>query len=109
MVDPPPPVPPPQAPTWGANRGATSIVLFSTAIICLIVPGLGLYHAGLSKSLDAVNAIATKVIALAAVVIQWFFLGWTLCFSGAMRKSAECVCRAVPSVARCRRPPVARA
>ena len=74
-----------QAPTWGANRGATAIVLFSTAIICLIVPGLGLYHAGLSRSLDAVNAIAMKIIALAAVAFQWFLVGWTLCFSGAMR------------------------
>ena len=70
-----------QIPTWADDPGATAWVSFCSGTLFLIVPGLGLYHAGLLNDKTALDAIIRKIVALGAVGMQWFTFGWSLAFS----------------------------
>jgi Amt family ammonium transporter len=64
------------------NSGDTAWVLVSTAMVMLMIPGLGYFYSGLARHKNALSLIFLSVISLAIVSFQWFLFGFSLSFSG---------------------------
>ncbi|WP_456370462.1 ammonium transporter [Geoglobus sp.] len=62
------------------DSGDTAWLLVSTAMVMLMVPGVGLFYAGMVRRKNAVSMLSLSFIALAAVSVQWVLLGYTLSF-----------------------------
>lgn len=63
------------------SAGDTAWVLVSSALVLLMVPGLALFYAGLSRPRAAVNTVLMSVAALAVVSVQWMLVGYSLAFA----------------------------
>ncbi|RUP50914.1 ammonium transporter AmtB-like domain-containing protein [Jimgerdemannia flammicorona] len=63
------------------NPGDISWVLASTALVWLMIPGIGYFYSGLSRSKNALSLITLSVISVAIVSVQWFIWGYSLTFS----------------------------
>ncbi|KAF9465420.1 ammonium transporter AmtB-like domain-containing protein [Collybia nuda] len=63
------------------NLGDIAWVLASTALVWIMIPGLGFFYSGLLRRKNALSMIWTSMIAIAVVSFQWFFWGYSLTFS----------------------------
>ncbi|GLB38924.1 putative ammonium transporter [Lyophyllum shimeji] len=63
------------------NLGDIAWVLASTALVWLMIPGLGFFYSGLLRRKNALSMIWTSIISIAVVSFQWFFWGYSLSFS----------------------------
>ncbi|AKG92210.1 ammonium transporter [Geoglobus ahangari] len=63
------------------DSGDTAWLLVSTAMVMLMVPGVGLFYAGMVRRKNAVSMLSLSFVALAVVSLQWVLLGYTLSFS----------------------------
>ncbi|KAF8068037.1 ammonium transporter [Lyophyllum atratum] len=63
------------------NLGDIAWVLASTALVWLMIPGLGFFYSGLLRRKNALSMIWTSMISVAVVSFQWFFWGYSLAFS----------------------------
>ncbi|RUP52095.1 ammonium transporter AmtB-like domain-containing protein, partial [Jimgerdemannia flammicorona] len=63
------------------NPGDISWVLTSTAFVWLMIPGIGYFYSGLSRSKNALSLIIISVLSVAIVSVQWFIWGYSLTFS----------------------------
>lgn len=62
------------------DSGSTAWLLASTALVMLMIPGVGLFYSGLVRKKNAVAMIALSLMALALVSIQWVMIGFSLAF-----------------------------
>ncbi|XAT64854.1 ammonium transporter [Geoglobus acetivorans] len=62
------------------DSGDTAWLLVSTAMVMLMVPGVGLFYAGMVRRKNAVSMFSLSFVALAVVSVQWVLLGYTLSF-----------------------------
>jgi Amt family ammonium transporter len=62
------------------DSGDISWILASTVLVMLMVPGVGLFYAGMVRRKNAVAMIALSFLSLSLVSIQWVILGYTLSF-----------------------------
>lgn len=62
------------------DSGDTAWLLVSTAMVMLMVPGVGLFYAGMVRRKNAVSMLSLSFVALAVVSLQWVLLGYTLSF-----------------------------
>jgi len=62
------------------DSGSTAWLLASTALVMLMIPGVGLFYSGLVRKKNAVAMIALSLAALALVSIQWVMVGFSLAF-----------------------------
>lgn len=53
----------------------------ATALVLLMIPGVGFFYSGLARRKSALSLICLSVLATAVVSFQWFFWGYSLCFS----------------------------
>ncbi|KIK03145.1 hypothetical protein K443DRAFT_676993 [Laccaria amethystina LaAM-08-1] len=64
------------------NPGDIAWVLASTALVWIMIPGVGYFYSGLLRRKNALSMIYLSMMTLAVVSFQWFFWGFSLAFSG---------------------------
>jgi Amt family ammonium transporter len=66
------------------SAGDTSWILTSSAMVMLMVPGVGLFYSGMVRRKNALSAIALTMVALVVVSIQWVAVGYSLAFGASV-------------------------
>ncbi|KAI9067816.1 ammonium transporter [Trametes sanguinea] len=66
---------------WVYNPGDIAWVLASTALVWIMIPGVGFFYSGLLRRKNALSMIWASMMTLAVVSFQWFFWGFSLAFS----------------------------
>ncbi|KAI9480950.1 MAG: ammonium transporter AmtB-like domain-containing protein [Benjaminiella poitrasii] len=67
------------APTY--NSGDIAWVLTCTALVWLMIPGVGYFYSGMARRKNALSLIMCCVLSLVVVSVQWFIWGYSLTFS----------------------------
>jgi Amt family ammonium transporter len=62
------------------NLADTSFMIFSTALVMLMTPGLALFYGGMVRRKNILNTTAKSYAAMVLISIQWILIGYTLCF-----------------------------
>ncbi|KAI5791970.1 ammonium transporter AmtB-like domain-containing protein [Geopyxis carbonaria] len=63
------------------ERGDVSYILVSSAMVLIMVPGLGFLYSGLARRKSALSLIWACIGSSAVVTFQWYFWGYSLAFS----------------------------
>ncbi|KAF1826456.1 ammonium transporter 1 [Dissoconium aciculare CBS 342.82] len=63
------------------QAGDIAWMLTSTALVLLMIPGVGFFYSGLARRKSALSLIWLSIMAAAVVNFQWFFWGYSLAFS----------------------------
>ncbi|KAI8984326.1 ammonium transporter AmtB-like domain-containing protein [Mycotypha africana] len=63
------------------NPGDIAWVLISTALVWLMIPGVGYFYSGMARRKNALSLIMCCVLSLVIVSVQWFIWGYSLTFS----------------------------
>ncbi|KAJ2357770.1 hypothetical protein IWW50_002219 [Coemansia erecta] len=63
------------------DMAATVWMLASTALVFLMIPGLGYFYGGMVRSKNALSLVFLCLLALAVVTLQWVVWGYSLAFS----------------------------
>ncbi|RDW88861.1 putative ammonium transporter MEPa-2 [Coleophoma cylindrospora] len=63
------------------NAGDIAWMITSTALVLLMIPGVGFFYSGLARRKSALSLIWLSIMATAVVSFQWFFWGYSLAFS----------------------------
>ncbi|ODN06275.1 Ammonium transporter 1 [Orchesella cincta] len=61
--------------------GDTCFILVCTALVWLMIPGVGYFYSGMARSKSALSLIMLSMCSVAVVSIQWFLFGYSLTFS----------------------------
>jgi Amt family ammonium transporter len=69
----------PETPTY--QSGDIAFVLVSTALVWLMIPGVGYFYSGMARKKNALSVIMCCMLALVVSSIQWFIWGYSLTFS----------------------------
>lgn len=64
----------------GINTGDTAFVLFATALVMLMTPGLALFYAGMVRRKNVLSTTMHSYVAVVIVSLQWILIGYTLAF-----------------------------
>ena len=56
-------------------------MLMSTALVLLMIPGVGFFYSGLARRKSALSLLWLSVMSTAVISFQWFFWGYSLAFS----------------------------
>jgi len=63
------------------SPGDIAWVLASTALVWIMVPGVGFFYSGLLRRKNALSMIYLSMMTIAVVSFQWFFWGFSLTFT----------------------------
>ncbi|KAL1848169.1 hypothetical protein VTK73DRAFT_10172 [Phialemonium thermophilum] len=63
------------------ETGDISWMITATALVLLMIPGVGFFYSGLARRKSALSLIWLSVMATAVTCFQWFFWGYSLTFS----------------------------
>ncbi|KAK3700449.1 ammonium transporter Amt1 [Vermiconidia calcicola] len=63
------------------ESGDIAWMLTSTALVLLMIPGVGFFYSGLARRKSALSLIWLSIMATAVTSFQWFFWGYSLAFS----------------------------
>lgn len=63
------------------SSGDFAWILTSSALVLLMVPGVGFFYSGLARRKSALALIWLSMMSIAVVGFQWFFWGYSLTFS----------------------------
>ncbi|KAF2761893.1 ammonium transporter [Pseudovirgaria hyperparasitica] len=63
------------------NAGDMAFVIICTALVLLMIPGVGFFYSGLARRKSALSLLWLSVMATAVTSFQWFFWGYSLAFS----------------------------
>ncbi|KAH0603734.1 uncharacterized protein H6S33_007393 [Morchella sextelata] len=63
------------------ETGDYAWMLTSTALVLLMIPGVGFFYSGLARRKSALSLIWLSMMSTAVVSFQWFFWGYSLAFS----------------------------
>jgi Amt family ammonium transporter len=63
------------------NSGDIAWMITSTALVLLMIPGVGFFYSGLARRKSALSLLWLSVMATAVISFQWFFWGYSLTFS----------------------------
>lgn len=67
------------------NLGDIALVLISTCLVFLMIPGIAFFYSGLLRQKSALAVIAMSLMVMAVASFEWFFWGYSLAFSPASR------------------------
>ena len=67
-------------PAGGIDTGDTAWILFSTALVMLMTPGLAMFYGGMVRRKNVLGTIMHSFLAIALVSIQWILFGYSLSF-----------------------------
>ncbi len=62
------------------NTGDTAFVLFASALVMFMTPGLALFYGGMVRSKNVLGTIMQSIFALGLVSVLWILIGYTLAF-----------------------------
>ncbi|CAC36934.1 plasma membrane ammonium transmembrane transporter Amt1 [Schizosaccharomyces pombe] len=63
------------------NNGDVAWILTSTALVFIMIPGVGFFYSGLARRRSAISMLFLSMMSVAIVAFQWFFWGYSLTFS----------------------------
>lgn len=63
------------------NLGDIGFVIAATALVWIMIPGVGFFYSGLLRRKNALSMIWTSLVSVGIVSFQWFFWGFSLAFS----------------------------
>ncbi|EYE95334.1 ammonium permease MEP2 [Aspergillus ruber CBS 135680] len=63
------------------NAGDIAWVITSTALVLLMIPGVGFFYSGLARRKSALSLLWLSIMSVGVVSFQWFFWGYSLAFS----------------------------
>ncbi|KAK1076758.1 hypothetical protein LTR33_008666 [Friedmanniomyces endolithicus] len=63
------------------ESGDIAWMITSTALVLLMIPGVGFFYSGLARRKSALSLIWLSLMATAVTTFQWFFWGYSLTFS----------------------------
>ncbi|GEM11871.1 ammonium transmembrane transporter [Rhodotorula toruloides] len=63
------------------NPGDIAWLLACTALVWLMIPGVGYLYSGLVRRKNALTVLFLTMLAMAIISFQWFFWGYSLAFS----------------------------
>ncbi|KAI5819847.1 ammonium transporter 1 [Pyronema omphalodes] len=63
------------------EAGNISFLLLCTALVLLMIPGVGFFYSGLARRKSALSLIWLSLMSIAVVGFQWFLWGYSLAFS----------------------------
>lgn len=63
------------------TSGDIAWLITSTALVLLMIPGVGFFYSGLARRKSALSLIWLSIAAAASISFQWFFWGYSLTFS----------------------------
>lgn len=63
------------------ESGDIAWMITSTALVLLMIPGVGFFYSGLARRKSALSLIWLSIMATAVTSFQWFFWGYSLTFS----------------------------
>lgn len=63
------------------QSGDIAWMITATALVLLMIPGVGFFYSGLARRKSALSLIWLSVMATAVTTFQWFFWGYSLTFS----------------------------
>ncbi|CAG8579198.1 14829_t:CDS:2 [Acaulospora morrowiae] len=70
----------------GYPSGDVAWVLSSSALVWLMIPGVGYFYSGMARSKNALSLIMLSIISAAVVSFQWWLWGFSLTFGPAPSK-----------------------
>jgi len=62
------------------DSGDTAWMIVATALVMLMIPGVGFFYGGLVRSKNALSTIAMVFATMALITIQWVVVGYSLAF-----------------------------
>ena len=62
------------------DTGDTVFIILSTALVFLMVPGLGFFYGGLVRKKNLLNIMACSFVMIAVISIMWVVCGYSLAF-----------------------------
>ena len=63
------------------ETGDIAWMITSTALVLLMIPGVGFFYSGLARRKSALSLIWLSIMATAVTTFQWFFWGYSLTFA----------------------------
>ncbi|KAE8133212.1 ammonium transporter AmtB-like domain-containing protein [Aspergillus pseudotamarii] len=63
------------------SSGDIAWVIVSTALVLLMIPGVGFFYSGLARRKSALSLLWLSMMSVGIVSFQWFFWGYSLAFS----------------------------
>lgn len=62
------------------DKADTAWLMVSTALVMFMVPGLGVFYAGMARKKNVLSTIMQSFFLLALITVQWVLAGYTLSF-----------------------------
>ncbi|MCJ1446540.1 MAG: ammonium transporter Amt1 [Stictis urceolatum] len=63
------------------QSGDIAWIIMATALVLLMIPGVGFFYSGLARRKSALSLIWLSIMATGVISFQWFFWGYSLAFS----------------------------
>src|SRR5213592_3391152 len=64
------------------DTGVTGFMLIATALVMVMTPGLAFFYGGLAHKRNVLGIMIQSFVSMGITTILWFFVGYSLCFSG---------------------------
>jgi len=64
------------------DTGITAFMLLATSLVMLMTPGLAFFYGGLAGKRNILGIMIQSFVSMGITTILWFFVGYSLCFSG---------------------------
>ena len=64
------------------DPGITGFMLLATSLVMLMTPGLAFFYGGLAGKRNILGIMIQSFVSMGITTILWFFVGYSLCFSG---------------------------
>jgi len=69
---------------WAAGQavsaGDTAFMMFATALVFLMIPGLALFYGGMVRNKNVLSTIMQSFILIGVISLQWVLFGYTIAF-----------------------------
>ena len=63
------------------SPGDQAYIIVASAMVIVMVPGLGFLYSGLARRKSALSMIWVCMMAISVITVQWYFWGYSLAFS----------------------------